>query len=163
MKTENYIKSRRGIVHFFRCAKIRITLYKPAGGLLAGFSLRPCDYMASIIRALYGLVCRLRGALFFRQDKKSRSRQTAPRCRRRRPPSKPAQRLEGTGLQLLAGQVFVQIKIFPVPLCCRGASLPDIILAQLYNLHKNQLFGKLYPSKVNRLAYANYTSNICSM
>ena len=44
-----------------------------------------------------------------------------------------------------------------------GASLPDIILAQLYNLHKNQLFEKLYPSKVNRLVYANYTSNICSM
>lgn len=33
----------------------------------------------------------------------------------------------------------------------------------LYNLHEIQLFWKLYPSKVNRLVYANYTSNICSM
>ena len=39
MKTGSYIKSLRETVHFSRCAKI--TLYKPAGGLLAGFSLRP--------------------------------------------------------------------------------------------------------------------------
>jgi len=32
MKTGSYIKSRRETVRFSRCAKI--TLYKPAGGLL---------------------------------------------------------------------------------------------------------------------------------